>query len=98
MVDSLNVRISINISGIVFDAASMPNPAAFDTESVPSIGILQFLHANQIEKPECWCDEKSKSAKSSLRPLQYQRIDQHKRNAARMRFGAELWACLSFQE
>src|SRR5437899_807019 len=58
--------------------------------SLPSISVLSFLHANQIEKPKSWRDKKSELPIFSLRTRGQSRINQRKRNPARVRFGGEI--------
>jgi hypothetical protein len=65
--DALNVHTIIETDEIVFDAASVADPGVLHPEPMPSMNVLRLLHANQIEKPKCWRDKKSKSPKSSLR-------------------------------
>src|SRR6266481_3293023 len=79
----LNVRI-------IFDAASALDSAVLYANSLPSISVLRFLYANQIEKPEGRRNEKSKPPVSSLRPRRQSRVDQRKWNATRARFGGEI--------
>ena len=55
------------LSGIVFDAACVPNSAALHAEPLPSIDVLRLLYANKIEKSKCWCHQQAKQAKSIFR-------------------------------
>src|SRR6266481_9166574 len=79
----LNVRV-------VFDAASAFDSVVLYANSLPSIGVLGFLYANQIEKPEGRRNEKSKPPVSSLRSRRQSRVDQRKWNATRTSFGSEI--------
>src|SRR5881392_1667669 len=80
---ALNVRI-------IFDAACALGSAALYANSLPSSSILRFLYANQVEKPEGRREKKSEPLVSSLRPRRQSRVDQRKRNAARVCFGSEI--------
>src|SRR5947207_2980291 len=76
--------------GIVFDAACARDSVALYANLLPSRAILGFLYANQVEKPEGRREEKSKPLVSSLRPRRQSRVDQRKRNAARVCLGSEI--------
>src|SRR5438874_3087346 len=88
--DCLSVNPLIKSSGIVFDAACMPNSVALDADPAPSIDILWLLHANKIEKSKCWCHQQAKQSKSLFRSPRQARV--HKRNwdSARVSFRDEV--------
>ena len=84
----MNIHTIIETREIVFDAPGIPNPAMLHAEPAPSIAILRLLHANQIEKPERWCDKKSISPKPSLRSRRQARVYKGDWYSARVRFRA----------
>src|SRR6476469_3663834 len=83
---------------IVLDAAGPLDSVRVYTKSCPSIGILEFLHADQIEKPERRRDKESELPISLLGPWGQSRVNQRKWNAACVRFGGEIGPNLRFNE
>src|SRR6516225_4684201 len=76
--------------GIVLDAARHTDAISLNTERCPSLDVLRFWYANQVEKPEGRREKKSEPLVSSFRARRQSRVDQRKRNAARVCFGSEI--------
>src|SRR4030095_5561842 len=64
----VNIRAIIKAGGIVLNATSVFNRGARYAERCPSIDVIPFLHADQIQKPKRRRDKKSKPSKSPLGP------------------------------
>src|SRR6266487_722761 len=95
---ALNIHTIIETSEIVFDAPGILNSAALYAEPVPSVAVLRLLHANQIEKLECWRHKKPEQSKSPFRSWRQARICKRDWDSARVRFGNEVGPDFSFDE
>src|SRR6188472_967148 len=69
-----------------------------NAERCPSLDICPFWYTHQIKQPERWRDEKPKTSIASLRARRQSRIDQRKRDPARVNCGGEVRPHLRFNK
>ena len=81
---------SVRPNRIVLNASGMMDPIAAHAQLGPSLDIVRFLHANQIEQLEDWSDQRSKLMKPSLGFWRQTRINKGDRNFPAMRFSGEI--------